>query len=289
MAGWGTIDLLAARLSRKVGFLLSGVLVQCGAFALTALLAPALLVVPATINWLGLAVLGVTGVLVYLLFYRALTIGAVSIVAPITGSWGMITALLGIVFLHETATPVRLASIVLVTAGIVAISLDWVAVRRLARTQLLPGAGAALVAALGWGVTYLWLGPLNREMGWYFTTLGTRAFGMLAFIPIVLLRPALARSVSASCLHPRRGPKGTRAGVPWVMVLGIIVVDVIAFTTYNFAVTRYEISLVSIVASASPLVSVALAHLTLGERLNRPQLAGVVLVLVGLAGLNVKG
>jgi drug/metabolite transporter (DMT)-like permease len=272
MAGWGTIDLLAARLSRKVGFLLSGMLVQVGAFTLTALLAPVLLVVPATINWLGLAVLGVTGVLVYLLFYRALTIGAVSIVAPITGSWGMITALLGIAFLHETATPVRLASIVLVTAGIVAISLDWGAVRRLARTQLLPGAGAALMAALGWGVTYLWLGQLNREMGWYFTTIGTRAFGLLAFIPIVLLRPELAGSV--------------RAGVPWVMVLGIIVVDVIAYTTYNFAVTRYEVSLVSIVASASPLVSVALAHVTLGERLNRPQVAGVVLVLVGLAGLN---
>jgi drug/metabolite transporter (DMT)-like permease len=272
MFGWGLIQLLAARLSRGVGYVFAGLLVQAGGLIGTLLLAPAFFRIPASINWFGLIFLGVSGLIFYLLLYRALGAAEVSLVAPIVSSWGLITALMGIVIAGDSVTPLKVICMLAITAGIVLLSVNWTGVRRLSAARLMPGIAPALAVALGWGVTYYYLKPLNEQMGWYFTTVGTRFFTVMAFLPLAFLRAG----------DMRRG----LAKVPWTLALGIIVIDIFAYTSYNYALTRYEVSLVSIIASASPLVSVLGAWLLLRERLSVPQKLGVAAVIVGILGLQ---
>lgn len=274
MFGWGIIQLLAARLSRAVGYMLAGLLVQAGGLAGTLLLAPVFFRVPASINWFGLAFLGVCGLIFYLLLYRALGTAEVSLVAPIVSSWGLITALMGIVLAGDSVTVLKVICMLAITAGIVLLSVNWSGLQRVSTTRLMPGIAPALAVALGWGVTYYYLKPLNEQMGWYFTTVGTRFFTVLAFLPLVLRRSG----------DMRRGL--TKA--PWALALGIVVIDIFAYTSYNYALTRYEVSLVSIVASASPLVSVLGAWLLLHERLTPLQRAGVVVVIAGILGMQIR-
>ncbi len=275
MIGWGAIQLLAARLSRDVGSLRAGMVVQGGGLVVTALLVPLFFSMPASINWAGLVFMGVTGVVDYLLLYYALSHGAVSIVAPIFSSWGLISAVMGIAVGGEPAGPFRVACILGITAGLLLLSVDPRALRRLSFGKAAPGAVPALIVALGYGVTFYWLKDLIAQMGWYFTTLGTRLFVVATFVPIGL---ALRRQLRAPV-----------ARWPWAVAAAIIVLDVAAFTTYNLALTRYQVSLVSIIASASPLVSLVLARFFLDERLSRLQLAGAVLTIVGIIALQVPG
>jgi drug/metabolite transporter (DMT)-like permease len=274
MFGWGLIQLLAARLSRAVGYMLAGLLVQAGGLAGTLLLAPMFLQVPASVNWFGLIFLGVSGLIFYLLLYRALGAAEVSLVAPIVSSWGLITALMGIAVAGDSVTLLKVVCMLAITAGIVLLSVNWASLQRVSATRLMPGIGPALAVALGWGVTYYYLKPLNEQMGWYFTTVGTRSFTVLAFLPLALLRGGDLRHGLGK--------------VPWALALGIVVLDIFAFTSYNYALTRYEVSLVSIIASASPLVSVLGAWLLLRERLTTPQRIGVAVVIVGILGMQIR-
>lgn len=274
MFGWGIIQLLAARLSRAVGYVLAGLLVQAGGLAGTLLLAPVFFVLPASINCFGLIFLGVSGLVFYLLLYRALGAAEVSLVAPIVSSWGLITALMGIALAGDSVTPLKLICMLAISAGIVLLSVNWAGVRGASAARLMPGIAPALAVALGWGVTYYYLKPLNEQMGWYFTTAGTRVFTVLAFMPLAVMRAG----------DLRRG----LAKAPWALALGIVVIDIFAYTSYNYALTRYEVSLVSIVASASPLVSVLGAWLLLHERLTPLQRAGVVVVIAGILGMQIR-
>ena len=274
MFGWGLIQLLAARLSRAVGYMLAGLLVQAGGLAGTLLLAPMFLRVPAGINWFGLAFLGVSGLIFYLLLYRALGAAEVSLVAPIVSSWGLVTALMGIAIAGDSVTPLKVLCMLAISVGIVLLSVNWTGVQRVSAARLMPGIAPALAVALGWGVTYYYLKPLNDQMGWYVTTVGTRFFTVLAFLPLALLRSGDLRRVL---------PK-----VPWALALGIVVLDIFAYTSYNYALTRYEVSLVSIIASASPLVSVIGAWLLLHERLSALQKIGVAVVIAGILGMQIR-
>lgn len=63
--------------------------------------------------------------------------------------------------------------------------------------------------------------------------------------------------------------------------------DVIATTGYNLAVSRYEVSYVSVISSASPLVSVVLASVLFKDRTDIIQKAGIFLIIAGIMGLQV--
>ena len=80
----------------------------------------------------------------------------------------------------------------------------------------------------------------------------------------------------------RRGPSwsSTRATCGLVAVVGVG--DVAANLTFGLASTRGLVSVVAVLGSLYPVVTVLLARVVHHERLGRPQTLGVVLALAGV-------
>ncbi len=75
--------------------------------------------------------------------------------------------------------------------------------------------------------------------------------------------------------------------IAWKWIIPGAICDVIAFSIYNYALTRYEVSYVSVISSAAPLVSTILAILFLKEKLTVFQITGFILVMIGVICLNI--
>ena len=271
MASWGIIGILVAKISRAVGALAAGFLIMFSALLLTIFIWPIFFSIPSIINWQAFIMLGVLGGGVYALFCHLLKIGKVSVVVPITSIWAVITASLGILFLHEFVNPLKILSIVLVVFGVVILSVNWSKKRKVSSIFSLQAA-CALLVALGWGLYFFFLGPISKQTGWFSTTLLIRIFVTLTLF--VLLLPQLKRK---AILFKK---------IQWKVLLSAAILDVFGFTGYNLAVSRYEVSYVSVIASASPLITVILAAVFLKEKTNFIQKLGMGLVIAGIIGLQ---
>ena len=74
--------------------------------------------------------------------------------------------------------------------------------------------------------------------------------------------------------------------IPWKLLLAAGILDVVAFTTYNMAVSKYDVSFVSVISSASPLVTVVLASIVFKEVTTTVQKIGIALIILGVIGLQ---
>lgn len=109
----GRVEPNAAVVVRSLGVLLG---------AAPLLLMPDLLTQVRRLDWRQAGFLVAGGVLASILgqvcFYRALKAGDVSRVVPIGASYPVLAFLLGVLFLNETVTPVKIAGLVLVLSGV---------------------------------------------------------------------------------------------------------------------------------------------------------------------------
>ena len=76
-------------------------------------------------------------------------------------------------------------------------------------------------------------------------------------------------------------PSVAIAAVPGIAMIGLI--DTTANSAFALAASAGLLSVVAVLASLYPIVTVGLAHLRLGERLAPTQAAGVALALAGVA------
>ena len=194
--------------------------------------------------------------------YRGLAVGAISIVVPVSALCVMLPVLTGLA-LGEVLQPLQVLGMVIAIVGGVAVSLEKKAT--VDKKRLAVGIVPALGAALGFGAFYvvmdmagavdpLWAAMVSRSSFFFF------------LLPAVLLkRPSLKVKV----IH-----------LPVVFAIGIL--DGTAALAYTTATTKGMLSLVSVVSSLYPAVSVILAALILKERLRGLQFLGVVMAIVGV-------
>ena len=72
-----------------------------------------------------------------------------------------------------------------------------------------------------------------------------------------------------------------RGSLPAVATLGVL--DTTANCLFVLASARGYLSIVSVLGSLYPIVTVLAAHVLLGERISRVQLGGVALALAGVS------
>ena len=219
---------------------------------------------PSTPGWHELAwgaFGGATGALGLASFYRALAIGTMGIVGPITSTSAIVPVAYGLAR-GEHPSLLQGVGVALALVGVVGASVERIEQRR----QLGAGVGLALVAAFGFGASII---GLNRasQAGIVWGTLSLR----LTAVPILI----------AAALLIRPSARGVRAALPILLATGIF--DAGANLLYGAASTRGLISVVSVLASLYPVVLVVLARVVLAERIARPQLAGVAAALAGVA------
>lgn len=264
-ATWGAADFLGGALSRRValvrvllwsqvvGFLGALVVLAFGGWR-----------TPGAWLWWAFGA-GVFSALGTACFYRALALGTMSIVAPITGTSLVVPVVVGLLE-GERPSGWQLFGIALAALGVVLASGPEVRGVGVQRTAVL----LAVAAAAGFGGTLV-LVPRAGPDRWAMVTAAT------ALTMVVLVGAyALAR--------PPPGPPVRGRTALGVGAIGALVVT--AFGLYAYVSTRGLVSVVAVLASLYPVVTVVLAQVVLGERLRGIQLAGVLAALAGVVCLG---
>jgi drug/metabolite transporter (DMT)-like permease len=264
---WGVADFCGGLGSRRVQLLWALVVSQLAGLILVGTMA--LVTQPhapsgGELTWGVFA--GVMGAVGLGSFYRALAIGSMGVVGPISATGVIVPVAYGLAH-GEHPSVLQGVGIVVAVVGVIAASLEPLpeGVGR----KLATGAGLALVAALGFGWTLVGLNRVSQA-GVVWGTLTLR----LTVVPIVCLAVLLARPSIA----------GVRSALPILVAAGLF--DTGANLLYGASARRGLISVVSVLASLYPVVLVVLARLVLSERIARPQLAGVAVTLAGVALLS---
>lgn len=203
-------------------------------------------------------------------FYKALSVGTMSIVAPISATGVMIPVIVGLAS-GDTLTLVVALGMAAAIAGVLLASreeVDELAEGGPNRRAIL----LALAAAVGFGLYFVF-----ADIAADGSVLWLLALGRSVVIPVLVLLLAATRS---SFVPPPRDR--------WQLAL-IGCFDLTATGLYGVATTKGELSIVAVVGSLYPVVTVLLARGVLHERISRIQAVGVVLALAGVGLVSAGG
>lgn len=206
------------------------------------------------------AAAGVGGAVGLAALYRGLAIGVMGIVAPISAVSAAIPFTVGVAS-GERPSPLQVVGVAVALAGVALASREPTAARGRAA-----GVGLALVAAVGFGTYFVFLDRAADESVPFAVTSARGTSFLLALVA--------ALAVGAT-LRPGR------AHLPAIALVGVC--DVGANVLFALATTRGYLSVVSVLTSLYPVVTVALAAILLRERIAPAQRVGVAGALCGAA------
>ncbi len=274
---WGVGDFAGGKATQRAGAL---PVVLVSKLASLPLLAVYLLLLPApldagSLGWGALA--GVFGALGVVVFYRALSAGAMTVVAPVTSvTSAAIPVVVGLAG-GERPSPVALTGVV---CALVAIALVSLAPPRPGSVSVVTGRllGMAVLAGVGFALFFVLLARANLAA----------PGGDAGLWPVGSAQVAALVVCGGLVLGARARGRGTRdAGhrprgrsLVWTCVAGPF--DMSANALFLVA-TRYgDLSLVAPLAALYPVTTVLLALVVDGERLRPVQGVGLVLALAAL-------
>jgi drug/metabolite transporter (DMT)-like permease len=271
---WGVHDFLARFPSRKLGPTNTTFLVTAAglvALSLWVLLdgTPGHIVWAS--SWLA-AVAGIFSALATLALFTALTLGPVSIVAPIAGAFPA-PALLFAVIAGVRPTMIEWLAMAAVLAGVALVSQSGE--RHQAAGAIAPGmlksvVGFSLLAGFSFAVS-LTAGQAGAPVLGSIETAWLARVVALVTIALVYLKP------SVKWQQPGRW-------LPFLSLMGAL--DVLALTTIIAAGHMPNPAIATVVASAFSAVSVVLARVVLKEIIVPIQLVGMVMIFGGVAVLT---
>ena len=223
------------------------------------------------------ALAAIAGTIGLAAFYRGLAVGVMSVVAPISATGAAVPVAAGIA-LGERPSAVQLAGTVVAVLGIVLASREGVhegpdeaaPEERAARAAVRPGplsrgVPLALLAAAGFGSFFVLIDRASGE-DFLWAILAQRVTALVLLGAITLaLRPPIGEGVA----HVRA-----------LVVVGAL--DVAANLMFAYASTQGLISVVGVLVSLYPVVTIVLARIVLHERIQRVQQVGVALALAGV-------
>jgi drug/metabolite transporter (DMT)-like permease len=212
------------------------------------------------------AAAGVFGGLGLAFFYRGLSVGLMSIVAPIAACGAAVPVVLALA-LGQAPAALALLGMAAAMAGVVLASLPG------EQSQTHPAGDArlallmALGAAITFGLFFVFLDLAAATGDPPLWVVGGARVGSLVTLGLVALagRQALP--------YPGRR-------MPAVALIGIA--DTTANALFAYATVEGNLGAVSVLGSLYPLATIALARVILAERLARSQAAGVSLALLGV-------
>jgi drug/metabolite transporter (DMT)-like permease len=219
------------------------------------------------VAWSALsAVLGTIGLFA---FYRGLATGAMSVVAPIAAVAAGVPVIWGVAVSGDHVHGLQAIGFVAAVGGSVAASLEL----RPERAQVAAGVGWAALAMLAFGAYYVPMHAASTH-DWLWPAFLFRCTSVTIVVSL-----ALARGLR---------PGGLRAHWPGLVAVGFL--DTGGNALFAAASSTHGLlSVVSVLASLYPVVTVLLARLVLGERVQRTQDAGVLVALAGVVLITAGG
>lgn len=272
---WGISDFLAKRIIDKVGIFKS--LLYAQLFGLLPLLIyfKFYLTVPIfTLETiLFLIFMGTLGTMMNLTLFKAFEIGPISITSPVASLWGVITAILGYMFLKESLTQLQISGIILATLGLVLVSFKYSDFKKLKFKKISSkGIYVAVIAMLGWGLFFTLMKPLVVATGKYF--------------PIIVVRLIAVTTLPIYLMHKNDFPILLPRNILLVLVI-VGLLDATSFLAYNYGISSAYVSIVAPLAALYPAPTIILARIFLKEMLEINQKVGIVSILSGLVLLSI--
>jgi drug/metabolite transporter (DMT)-like permease len=261
---WGVADFMGGLQTKRVPVVVVLCVVEgAGLVVVLAIIAASGEPFPGSRAAILSVVAGIGGIIALGCFYRALAIGTMSIVAPISATGVALPVVVGVATGDELSTVVAVGLAVTFVGVVLASREQHDDAERAAAGKL--SVGLALVAAIGFGSYFvmsdsaaddsvLWLLALSR------------------IIPVA----ALAGFAWSRGMRP---PASRTAST--LVVAGTL--DCSATALYAVANTKGALSIVSVVGSLYPVMTLFLARVVLSERIRPVQQAGVVAALAGVA------
>jgi drug/metabolite transporter (DMT)-like permease len=199
--------------------------------------------------------------------YRGLASGVMSIVAPVAATAPVVPVVVGIA-LGELPSALQGAGIALAAAGIVVTA--WQPLSgELGRPAVAASVAFGLLTALGFGSFYVAMDAASEgEIPW--ALMVARLTAVTVFIAAILL--------TRSRLTVRR------ADVPVIVAIGVLVIA--GDSMYATASTHGLLSVVAVLSTLYPVVTIALARAFLNESVERQQRAGIGMCLAGVVAIS---
>lgn len=198
--------------------------------------------------------------------YRAATFGPLSIVVPIGALGASVPVVAGLVS-GEPLGVARAAGIVLALGGVVVAARP--SGREPAEQDTQRAVRWALVSALSFGVFLAAISPASED-----GVFGAVFLSRAALVPVLVL-------IALRLHEPLRAPASV---VPKLALPGVLLFA--GTLSYAAATREGDLSVVSVIGSLFPVVTVALAFAIGQERLSRAQGAGVAAALAGVVLLS---
>jgi drug/metabolite transporter (DMT)-like permease len=264
---WGTGDFAGGKATQRTSSLVSTVFSKAASVPVL-LLYLVLLDMPlhpASLGWGAMA--GVFGMLGMIVFYRALSGGAMSVVAPVSAVTSALVPLaVGLVI----EKPPGVQPLIGVGCAVAAIALVSMAPRDAGSVVTPRMIGLALAAGVGFGLFFV---GLSRA--------GAAAGGHAGLWPVLAAHTAALTLGGVLLLRQQPDMRITsRVTWAWIAVAGVF--DMSANVLYLLAVQGGLLSIVAPIASLYPVTTVLLAMLVDRERMRPIQLAGLGLAATAL-------
>jgi drug/metabolite transporter (DMT)-like permease len=265
---WGVSDFLGGLKSRTVP-LLGVLLVSQG----TALILLSLAVAsygqgpPGGAFLLYAALAGTAEALGVAALYRGLSVGVMSIVAPVAATAPVVPVIVGLV-LGEIPSPIQGVGIALGALGIVVTA--WQP-----GSELAPGGGVTTSVLFG-GLTALGFGS-------FYVAMDAASEGEIPWALLVARLTAVTLFVAALLLA-RPGVAMRRADLPVIVGIGVLIIA--GDSMYATASTHGLLSVVAVLSTLYPVVTIALARAFIGERIERQQSAGIAMCMGGVVAIS---
>ena len=207
--------------------------------------------------WASLA--AIFGTIGLIAFYRGMAAGMLSIVAPIAGAGAAIPVVWGLAR-GDNPTGYQELGFVVALVGVVLASFE----RRPESARLAAGVGWAAIAMFAFGAYYV---PMH-------------AASQGDFLWAAFVFRLTSTALVATAWLALRPPSARRADLPALAAIGVL--DTGGNVFFAAASENGLVSVVSILASLYPVVTVLLARAVLHERVHRSQELGIALALSGI-------
>jgi drug/metabolite transporter (DMT)-like permease len=207
---------------------------------------------------------GVTTVVGLTALYRALAIGPMSVIAPISATGVLVPVIVGLAS-GDHPSPAQDLGIVLAIGGMLAVVRESGDAPNGAPGSRTTALALAVASAIGLGAYYLTVDAVEEGQISWFLLVGQLTAGLALAAVIVARRLALP----------------ARADRRQITILGVLSFGAWALSTAAF--NAGHLSLTATIVSMYPLVTIGLAVGIAHESLSKPQTAGLAVAFAGIA------
>jgi len=182
----------------------------------------------------------------FVMFVKALTVGAVGIVVPLSSIYPMVTLILSIIFLHQIFAHLQIAGMIIIVLGAVLLAYEKNQRQLPLRVQH-RAAGLTMMAVLLWGIGFFILNPLVAQVRWQVLLAGLEFSGLFlsTLYMLVVYKSGVVKAARLAVANPAAVGSG-------------LLLEFGAIALYLGAGRIKSIIIPAVISSLSPLIATTL-------------------------------